>query len=143
MGSGKMSDVGLQRPGSSLLLHALLCPEGGSQCSVALAQIKQSKSLIMPGLATVGTEGELRWHTRTETPGEFGEAMCNYRSWSLARMLKLTNCLLQKRGGNLSRWDWSRSQLYSPDPMAAGVRVCWSSTPSTNRGQESVDCLLG
>lgn len=63
MGPGEMSDVGPRRPGSSLLLHAPLCPEGGSQCSVALEQIKQSKSLIMPGLATVGTEGEPRWHT--------------------------------------------------------------------------------
>lgn len=44
------------------LLHALLGPEDGSQGNVALEQIKWSKSLTVPSLATVGTESEPRWH---------------------------------------------------------------------------------
>lgn len=61
-------------------------------------------------------------------------------------MLKLTNHLLQKRGGNLSRWERSRSQLFSPYP--APPRLLLASTSAgiqlqvKPRGWESVSLGL-
>lgn len=61
-------------------------------------------------------------------------------------MLKLTNRLLQERGGNLSRWEQPRSQLASPYP-ASPLRLLASGSARIQlqvkpRGQESTSVGL-
>lgn len=84
----------------------------GAHVSVNLSRGAKLSLAPAGGHPAVG-QSKPRWHVGTKTTGDLGEAMCGSSGWTLARRLKLTSRLLQKRGGKPSRCEPHRSQLQS------------------------------